>query len=349
MKNTLTALSLVLVFSCNETVDRSSVIEMANSALEEIDKKHLEVSKKSELSKLGEKKDDVPAPEDAVVPIEIPEELGCVTEAFLNELKSDGYGGIDTIKTYRFSLDEKARKKLFRLLNKNMSELCASEKGPLPKPQQQRPYCEVLKRTLGAHMVSENDCIEAPGSIGLGPSLFIDFSRKQSRDAGIGRVEAQLLYYEEMPSLSLSIHFEGRVGYSYLNKETSKKVGKSLMKMKDNLSKRNPRTLHIVLKDVQPSNSRDRISEHVIKRIMKRHINGLKLCYEMDSGGETPSRMQIKYVISSKGAVERVMVSDTTLKNEKIENCITSAVKRILFPSSEEGGSSEVTCQLNAK
>jgi len=82
------------------------------------------------------------------------------------------------------------------------------------------------------------------------------------------------------------------------------------------------------------------LSKEVIRRIIQRHINEVKFCYEKELAArpDLEGRVSIKFIISGTGAVQMAAVAETTLGNAKVENCIAQAVKRWTFPQPKGGG-----------
>ncbi|MBW2278027.1 MAG: energy transducer TonB [Deltaproteobacteria bacterium] len=82
------------------------------------------------------------------------------------------------------------------------------------------------------------------------------------------------------------------------------------------------------------------LSKEVIRRIVHRHINEVKFCYEkaLAQRPDLSGRVAIKFIISGTGAVQMAAVASSTLGNAQVENCIAQAVRRWTFPQPEGGG-----------
>ena len=82
------------------------------------------------------------------------------------------------------------------------------------------------------------------------------------------------------------------------------------------------------------------LSKEVIRRIVHRHINEVKFCYEkqLAQRPDLSGRVSIKFIISGTGAVQMAAVASSTLGNAQVENCIAQAVRRWTFPQPEGGG-----------
>jgi hypothetical protein len=82
------------------------------------------------------------------------------------------------------------------------------------------------------------------------------------------------------------------------------------------------------------------LSKEVIRRVVRRHINEVKFCYEqqLNARPDLQGRVTTRFVISPTGSVQSAMVADTTLRNEAVESCIAQAVRRWTFPAPDGGG-----------
>ena len=90
---------------------------------------------------------------------------------------------------------------------------------------------------------------------------------------------------------------------------------------------------------------RGSLSKEVIRRIINRHINEVRFCYEqeLNQRPDLQGRVAIQFIISPTGAVQTAAVQSSDLGNQKVEQCIASAVRRWSFPSPEGGGIVVVT------
>lgn len=82
------------------------------------------------------------------------------------------------------------------------------------------------------------------------------------------------------------------------------------------------------------------LSKEVIRRIVHRHINEVKFCYErqLAQRPDLNGRVSVKFIISGTGAVQMAAVASSTLGDPGVENCIAQAVRRWTFPQPEGGG-----------
>ncbi|MCP4678589.1 MAG: AgmX/PglI C-terminal domain-containing protein [Deltaproteobacteria bacterium] len=82
------------------------------------------------------------------------------------------------------------------------------------------------------------------------------------------------------------------------------------------------------------------LSKEVIRRIVHRHINEVKFCYErqLAKRPDLSGRVAVKFIISATGAVQMAAVANSTLGDPQVENCISKAVRRWTFPQPGGGG-----------
>jgi Ca-activated chloride channel family protein len=82
------------------------------------------------------------------------------------------------------------------------------------------------------------------------------------------------------------------------------------------------------------------LSKEVIRRVVRRHINEVRFCYEqqLQSDPSLQGRVVIKFVIDGKGDVVQAVVAESTFADTIIETCILHAVRRWKFPMPEGGG-----------
>jgi TonB family protein len=82
------------------------------------------------------------------------------------------------------------------------------------------------------------------------------------------------------------------------------------------------------------------LSKEVIRRVIRRHINEVRFCYEqeLNTRPDLEGRVTVKFIISATGAVQSAMVSGSTLGNQRAETCIAQSVRRWTFPAPEGGG-----------
>jgi TonB family protein len=85
---------------------------------------------------------------------------------------------------------------------------------------------------------------------------------------------------------------------------------------------------------------RGSLSKEVIRRVIRRHINEVRFCYEqeLNQRPDLEGRVTVSFIISPTGAVQSSAVAQTTMNNARVEQCIATAVRRWTFPSPEGGG-----------
>ena len=85
---------------------------------------------------------------------------------------------------------------------------------------------------------------------------------------------------------------------------------------------------------------RGSLSKEVIRRVIRRHINEVRFCYEqeLNQRPDLEGRVTVKFIISPTGSVQTSMVSNSTLKNGRVEKCVAGAVRRWTFPAPDGGG-----------
>lgn len=88
------------------------------------------------------------------------------------------------------------------------------------------------------------------------------------------------------------------------------------------------------------ANVRGSLSKDVIRRIIRRHINEVRFCYEqaLNSSPDLEGRVTVAFIISPTGAVQSSTVAGSSLGNQAVEGCIASAVRRWGFPQPDGGG-----------
>ena len=85
---------------------------------------------------------------------------------------------------------------------------------------------------------------------------------------------------------------------------------------------------------------RGALDREIIRRIIRRHTNALKYCYEQelakhpDLGG----RVVVQFTIAANGSVIASVMQSSTVGNPRVESCIVQAVKRWEFPQPNGGG-----------
>jgi hypothetical protein len=78
-----------------------------------------------------------------------------------------------------------------------------------------------------------------------------------------------------------------------------------------------------------------------VRKIIERHKNELRLCYEQTLAGD--ALIVIKFVVSPTGAVPTASVGSSDSGIEKLDMCLAHAVRRWSFPAPKGGGIAVVT------
>lgn len=87
------------------------------------------------------------------------------------------------------------------------------------------------------------------------------------------------------------------------------------------------------------------LDKRVIQKVVRNHFGELRACYERELakvkglGG----KVQVTWLVSADGNVANAVISDTTLKNKNVENCMANAIKRWRFPKPTGGAACKVT------
>jgi len=81
-----------------------------------------------------------------------------------------------------------------------------------------------------------------------------------------------------------------------------------------------------------------------VRKIVERHSNELRFCYEQTLAGNT--KIAIKFVVSPAGAVQLASVERSDSGIEKLDMCVAQAVRRWSFPAPKGGGIAVVTAEI---
>jgi hypothetical protein len=82
------------------------------------------------------------------------------------------------------------------------------------------------------------------------------------------------------------------------------------------------------------------LSKEAIRRVVRRHINEVKFCYErgLAKRADLEGRVAIKFLINGKGAVQNSAVALSTLDDPGVAQCVARSVRRWTFPQPVGGG-----------
>ncbi len=94
--------------------------------------------------------------------------------------------------------------------------------------------------------------------------------------------------------------------------------------------------------DVIPgqANVRGSLDKEIIRRIIRRHINEVKYCYETEltKKANLAGRVSVQFTIAATGQVIASVLQSSTMGNLRVENCVVQAVRRWEFPKPLGGG-----------
>ena len=82
-----------------------------------------------------------------------------------------------------------------------------------------------------------------------------------------------------------------------------------------------------------------RMDIRVVQKIVHSHIDELRACYEeeVSKDKELSGTVSVLWIINGDGTVTKTVVKETTLKNKKIESCITNSIIHWHFPAPKDG------------
>ncbi len=84
---------------------------------------------------------------------------------------------------------------------------------------------------------------------------------------------------------------------------------------------------------------RGSLDKELIRRIIRRHLNEVKFCYEKERtrNPRLQGRITIQFTITPTGAVAASIVQSSTLGNPAVEQCFAGAIRRWDFPKPQGG------------
>jgi TonB family protein len=87
------------------------------------------------------------------------------------------------------------------------------------------------------------------------------------------------------------------------------------------------------------------LDKEIIRRIVRRHLNEVKYCYEqaLAKQPKLDGRIVMKFTIAGTGQVIASFVQSSTLGSPAVEMCVANAIKRWDFPAPSGGGLSMVS------
>ena len=87
------------------------------------------------------------------------------------------------------------------------------------------------------------------------------------------------------------------------------------------------------------------LSREVINRVIQKHYNEIKYCYEKELTHDPAlyGKITVLFVIAGDGRVGDALVQQTTMSSEPVESCMLNHLKRWAFPAPQGGGTVQVT------
>jgi glyoxylase-like metal-dependent hydrolase (beta-lactamase superfamily II) len=85
---------------------------------------------------------------------------------------------------------------------------------------------------------------------------------------------------------------------------------------------------------------RGSLDKEIIRRVIRRHINEVKSCYEKELATKPTlaGRIMVQFTIAASGKVVASVVQDSTMDNSRVETCTVEAVRGWEFPKPIGGG-----------
>lgn len=82
------------------------------------------------------------------------------------------------------------------------------------------------------------------------------------------------------------------------------------------------------------------LDKEIIRRIIRQNMPKFKFCYqkELQAAQSLEGRVVIKFTISATGQVATAAISETSLNNSAVEQCMAQAMRRLEFPKPKGGG-----------
>jgi TonB family protein len=88
------------------------------------------------------------------------------------------------------------------------------------------------------------------------------------------------------------------------------------------------------------ANVRGSLDKEIIRRIIRRHVNEVKFCYESEltKKSNLSGRISVQFTIAGTGQVIASVLQSSTMGNLRVESCVVQAVRRWEFPKPVAGG-----------
>jgi TonB family protein len=80
-------------------------------------------------------------------------------------------------------------------------------------------------------------------------------------------------------------------------------------------------------------------TQEIVRRIIRRHINEVKYCYEQEllRQPHLVGKIDVQFTVAASGQVSAAAVQRSTIGNERVESCTVAAVRRWQFPPPLDG------------
>lgn len=81
------------------------------------------------------------------------------------------------------------------------------------------------------------------------------------------------------------------------------------------------------------------LDREIIQRVVRQHRRGIKACYEAELTRDRTlaGEVKVKFTVAPTGRVISAIVDRTSLKNAAVESCMTSRIRRWIFPEPKGG------------
>jgi Ca-activated chloride channel homolog len=85
---------------------------------------------------------------------------------------------------------------------------------------------------------------------------------------------------------------------------------------------------------------RGSLDKEIIRRVIRRHQNEIKFCYEesLQKHHELQGRLVLEIWIDTGGRVSSATIAESTLDDDEVAACVTQAGRRWMFPAALDGG-----------
>ncbi len=82
------------------------------------------------------------------------------------------------------------------------------------------------------------------------------------------------------------------------------------------------------------------LDKEIIRRVIRKHRREIKYCYEQEliKNKNLAGKVVVEVTVASTGAVVAAVKRSSTLNNSKVERCMTSKIRRWIFPEPNGGG-----------